>query len=384
MSAIAERKQLDVTVREIPDGQSLKGFIDVAWTMNQGDPNWVPPLRMSVSTALNRAKHPFHRHAEVAYFVAERRGRIVGRIAAVVNRLHNEFHSDSTGFFGLFECERNEATAAALFDAAAAWLRGHGMTLMRGPVNLSTNEEVASPGILVDGFDSRPTLMMGHNPSYYGELHEKAGFEKAKDLLAFLWEDRSDAPTRGVALLDRILKREGVTIRPLNLKRFRQDVDAMKEVYNSAWSRNWGFVPMTNDEFDHLAKEFRPFVDPNLCLVAEVDGEAIGFGLALPDLNEAIRHLPNGRLFPFGIFKLLWHRRKVRGLRFLTLGFKPRYQHSGLGIGFYARTWEAAQQAGYTRGEASWILEDNLEMVRAIERINGRAYRRYRLYDRPL
>lgn len=384
MPAIVEQRQLDVTIREIPDGQSLKGFIDVAWTMNQGDPNWIPPLRMSISSALNRAKHPFHRHAEVAYFVAERRGRVVGRIAAIVNHLHNEFHEDRIGFFGLFECERNEATSAALFDAAAAWLRDRGMTVMRGPVNLSTNEEVASPGILVEGFDSRPTLMMGHNPAYYGELHERAGFTKVKDLLAFYWDDPSKTPRRGVELLDRILKREGVTIRPLSLKRFRQDVDAIKEVYNAAWSKNWGFVPMTNEEFEHLAKEFRPFVDPNLCLVAEAEGEAVGFGLALPDLNEAIRHIPDGRLFPLGIFKLLWHKRKIRGMRFLTLGFRPKYQHSGLGVGFYARTWQAAADAGYTHGEASWILEDNHEMVRALERIDGRPYRRYRLYDRSL
>lgn len=384
MSAIVEDMNAVVTVREIPNGASLKRFIDVAWTMNEADPNWIPPLRMSVDTALNRAKHPFHQHAEVAYFIAERQGRVVGRIAAIDNRLHNEFHQDSTGFFGLFECEDNAATAGALFDAAGEWLRARGMSLMRGPMNFSTNEEIASPGILVEGFETRPTLMMGHNPAYYAELHEKAGFEKAKDLLAFYWDDPDATPQRGNQLLDRILKREGVTIRPLNLKRFKQDVDAIKTVYNAAWSNNWGFVPMTNDEFDHLAKEFRPFVDPNLCLIAEVDGEAIGFGLALPDLNEAIQHIPDGKLFPFGIFKLLWHKRKIRGMRFLTLGFKPKYQRSGLGVGFYARTWLAGARRGYTHGEASWILEDNLEMVRALERIDGRAYRRYRIYDRPL
>lgn len=384
MPPTAESSRAGVTVRELTDGESLSAFIDLSWTMNAADPYWVPPLRMSVSTALNRAKHPFHRHAEVAYFLAERGGKPVGRIAAIANRLHNEYHKDRVGFFGLFECEKNADTAAALFDTAAGWLRKRGMEVMRGPMNFSTNEEVASPGILIEGFDTRPTLMMGHNPRYYAELHDAAGFGKVKDLLAFYWDDPKAVPQRGLDLLGRILDREGVTIRPLNLKRFKDDVEKLKEVYNSAWSNNWGFVPMTNEEFDHLAKEFRPFVDPDLCLIAEVGDEPIGFGLALPDLNEAIRYIPDGRLFPFGLFKLLWHKRKIRGMRFLTLGFKPRYQRSGLGVGFYARTWQAGANRGYTHGEASWILEDNLEMVRALERIDGRAYRRYRIYDRAL
>lgn len=374
-----------VVVEALPKGASFSPFIEVAWTFNRDDPNWIPPLRMSVRTALNRAKHPFHEHAEVEYFLARRNGKVVGRIAAIVNHAHNEFHEDSVGFFGLFECERSQPTADALFDAAGSWLRDRGMTSMQGPMNFSTNEEIASPGILIDGFDSKPTLMMTHNPRYYEELHEAGGFDKAKDLLAFYLESSQKKPERGAALIDRLLAREGATIRTLDLKRFDQDVDAIKEVYNSAWSKNWGFVPMTDAEFDHLAKEFRPFVDPDLCLIAEgPDGEPLGFSLSLPDLNQAIRHLPDGRLFPFGLFRFLWHRRKIDGIRVLTLGFKPKLHRAGLGIGFYLKTWDNGVAKGYVRGEASWILEDNHEMVRALERMGGRPYRRYRIYERPL
>jgi GNAT superfamily N-acetyltransferase len=371
-------------IREIAPGESLKPFIDLSWTMNRGDPHWVPPLRMSVRNALDRGKHPFHAHAEVAYFLAERGGRPVGRIAAIANRLHNEFHSDRVGFFGLFECEDDPGTAAALLDAAGAWLRARGFSSMRGPMNFSTNEEVASPGVLIDGFDTPPVFMMTHNPRYYDGLLAGNGMSPSKDLVAFWMDSPEQIQYRGREMVDRILKREQATVRPLDLKRFDEDLARIKEVYNSAWSLNWGFVPMTDAEFDHLAREFRPVVDPDLCLIAEVRGEPVGFSLALPNLNEAIRHLPDGRLFPFGWARFLWHRRKIDSMRVLTLGFKPRYQRSGLGVAFYMRTFDTGIERGYTRGEASWILEDNHEMVRALERMGARIYRRYRIYDRDL
>jgi GNAT superfamily N-acetyltransferase len=369
-----------VRVREIAPGESLKPFIDLAWTINRRDPHWVPPLRSSLTTALDRKKHPFHRHAEVAYLLAERDGRAVGRIAAVVNHLHNEFHEDRTGFFGLFECEDGPATARALIAAAADWLRRRGMDRIRGPLSLSTNEEIASPGVLVEGFDSRPFVMMSHNPPYYARLLEEAGLEKAKDLFAF-WLPGVAPPERLVRGVERALEREGAVIRSLDLRRFDAEIDVIKRVYNAAWSRNWGFVPMTDAEFDHMAKEFRPVVDPDLCLIAEVRGEPVGFSLALPDLNHALRHIPDGRLFPFGIFRFLWHRRTIRGARILTLGLKPGYQHLGLGAACYLRTWQVGLAKGYDHGEASWILEDNLPMVRPLERLGARVYKRYRIFE---
>lgn len=374
---------LSIRVRELGEGESLRRFIDLAWAVNARDPMWVPPLRSSVRTLLDRGKHPFHQHAEVAYFLAERNGKAMGRIAAVVNHRHNEFHEERTGFFGLFECEDDVEAAGALIDAAAGWLRGRGMERMRGPVNLSTNEELASPGILVEGFDRPPLIAMTHNPPYYGRLLEAAGLEKAKDLLAY-WLDDPMPHERLVRGVERLARREGATVRPLDPRHFRRDVGIIKEIYNSAWQRNWGFVPMTDAQFEHMAKEFRPIADPDLCLFAEVNGEPVGFSLALPDLNQALKKIPNGRLFPFGIVRLLWEKRRIRGIRVVTLGFKPGYQHQGLGALLYLRGWQTGAEKGYTYGEASWILEDNHDMRRPLENMGARAYKRYRIYETPL
>ncbi len=370
-------------VREVPAAERLDRFIDLAWQINGGDPNWVPPLRMTVKSALDRRKHPFHRHAVVALFLAERDGRDVGRIAAIVNHSHNRVHEDRVGFFGLFECEEDPATAGALLEAAATWLRERGMTCMRGPVNLSTNDEIASPGILVEGFQSRPYVMMSHNPAYYAALMEGAGLQKARDLFAYHF-DSPELPERLTRGFDRLLERAGATLRPLRIKHFREDLDAIKRIYNAAWSRNWGFVPMTDEEFEHLASEFRPIVDPDLCLIAEIGGEPIGFSLALPDLNEALVHIPDGKLLPLGIFRFFWHRRRIRQMRVLTLGIRPEYRHLGLGAAFYARTWQTGVAKGYVRGEGSWILDENAEMAKPMERLGARVSRRYRIFERPL
>jgi len=380
---VAHRRP-EITVREIPPGESLRPFIDLAWTINRHDPRWVPPLRRSLESALDRARHPFHAHAEVAYFLARRDGRPVGRIAAIVNQLHNSFHEDRSGFFGFFECEDEQSTADALLEAASAWLADRGRDRMLGPMNFSTNEEVSSPGILVEGFQYPPTVMMSHNPSYYPALLERAGLSKGQDLIAFWAEDPDAVRQRGKQSIERILEREGATVRTLDLKRFRDEVGRIKEVYNSAWSRNWGFVPMSDAEFDHLAKEFRPVVDPDLCLIAEVGGEPVGFSLALPNLNEVFRHLPDGRLFPLGWAKFLWYRRKIRSIRVMTLGFKPRYHRSGLGPALYWTAFNNALSKGYTCGEASWILADNHNIVRPLERMGIDPYKRYRIYERKL
>jgi len=370
-------------VKEISDGRPLDAFIDLAWQINGSDPLWVPPLRMSVRTALDRSKHPFHHHADLAYFLAERSGHPVGRIAAIVNHGHNEYHADRTGFFGLFESIEDPDVARALLEAAADWLQRRGMTSMRGPMNFSTNEEISSPGVLIEGFDTPPMAMMSHNPPYYGALLEGAGLVKAKDLVAF-WLDDPNPPERLVRGMDRVVQRMGAVIRQLDLSRFRHEVDVIKDIYNSAWSRNWGFVPMTDAEFEHLAKEFRPIVDPSLCLIAEVRGEPVGFSLAIPNINHALKKLPDGRLFPFGLFRFLWHKRKIRGIRVITLGFKPGYQHSGLGAALYLHCWLNGTARGYDHGEASWILEDNLDMVLPLERMGARPYKRYRIFERPL
>jgi GNAT superfamily N-acetyltransferase len=372
-----------VRIREMAPGERLGPFLDVAWTYNAADPQWVAPLRMVLETVLNPRKHPFHHHAAVQLFLAERAGAVVGRIAATVNRLHNETHGDRTGFFGLFECEDDPATARALLDAAAEWLRAQGMESMQGPMNLSTNEEISSPGILVDGFDTPPYITMSHNPRYYAGLMDAAGMTKCKDLLAY-HIPRNDVPERLQRGVDAILRRHGATVRPMEMKRFAQEAAVIKDVYNSAWSLNWGFVPFTDEEFDHVAKDMKQIVDPDLCLIAEADGQAVGFSLTLPDVNQALRHLPSGRLFPFGLFKFLWHKRKINRARVITLGFKPGYQHAGLGAAFYLKTFLNSQARGYREGEGSWILEDNWDMRHAMEKMGCYVYKTYRVYERAL
>lgn len=374
----------EVAVREVPRGAPLKPFIDFAWTVNAADPQWVPHLRMAIEPVLDRDRHPFHQHADVAYFLAERGGRTAGRIAAVVNHRYNQHHApDRTGFFGFFECIDDPAVARALLDAAAGWLRARGMESMRGPMNFSTNDEFSSPGVLVHGFDTPPAVMMSHNPPYYDGLMDEAGMAKCKDLVAY-WIG-PDIPERLRNAMDRLANRAGVTIRSVRMKNLEAEVARVQEVYNAAWSQNWGFVPMTEAEFAHMAKEMRPVVDADLVLLAEkADGEPIGFLLALPDLNRAFHHLPDGRLFPFGVFKFLWHRRKIRTARLLTLGLKPGYQHLGLGAAMYTRLLQIGVAKGYTGAEGSWILEDNHEMCTALEKLGAAQYKRYRVYDRPL
>lgn len=372
-----------VRVRALRADEPLKRFVDVAWHVNAADPHWVPPLRMALNAVLDRRKHPFHRHAEVAYFLAEREGRAVGRIAAIVNHRHNEFHGDRVGFFGFFEAEDDTSVARALVEAAAAWLRERGMDRMRGPMNFSTNEEAASPGVLVEGFDTSPSVMMTHNPPYYERLLEDAGLTREKDLLAYLIETH-EPPERLVRGAEAMLKRAGVTVRTLDIRRFRQEVNLIKEVYNSAWSLNWGFVPMTDAEFEFIARDLKPVVDPHLCLIAEADGRPVGFSLTLPDLNQALRKLPNGRLLPLGIFRFLRERRRIRHARVMTLGFTPEYRHRGLGAALYVRTFLEGGARGFRSAEASWMLEDNWEIRRAMERVGARAYKRYRLFAQAL
>ena len=383
-SASVSLSHAPATIREIGRGESVKPFIDFSWTINARDPQWVPPLRSIFNALLDRENHPFYEHAEVALFVAERRGKIVGRIAATANYRANEFQGNTTGYFGLFECVDDEAVAHALLDRAAAWLKAKGRTSMQGPFNLSTNDELYSGGVLIEGFDTPPVFMMGHNPPYYQRLVESAGFEKTKDLLAY-WLPHNQPPQRLLDGVERLGRREGWRTRPVNMKRFKEEVGIVMGVYNSAWERNWGFIPMTEREFDGMAKEFRPVVDPNLVIIAEnSEGEPIGFMLALPDINRVFARLKDGRLFPFGWLKFLWYKRKIKTARLLTLGMKPGYQRSGIGAALYLKCFQQGAENGYENAEASWILEDNGPMRQALEKIGAYVYKTYRVYERPL
>jgi GNAT superfamily N-acetyltransferase len=337
-----------------------------------------------VSLLLSREKNPFFEHAEAEYFLAERGAEVVGRIAAISNRLHNETHGDRVGFFGFFECVDDQAVADALLDAAAAWCRSKGHDVLRGPASFSVNDEC---GLLVDGFETPPTLMMPHNPRYYVTLLERAGFAKAKDLLVY----QGGHPTRYKPVPDRLTRatevirqRMGITLRPLDMKNFEREVESIKELYNANWEKNWGFVPMTEHEIDHLAEQFKPVVVPKMVPMAEKDGKIIGFGLALPDLNVVFRGNRSGKMFPV-VLKLLWalKMKRIRRARILLLGVLPEYRGKGVDAMLYHWVWTKSAEQGIYWGEAGWILEDNPAMNAGLEKMTFTVYKTYRLYDRP-
>ena len=368
-----------VAVRSVRTASDLKRFIALPYALHRGDPFWVPPLRMDVRKLLSREKNPFFQHAEAEYYVAERDSRVVGRIAAIHNRSHNEIHEDGVGFFGFFETINDPDVANALFGTAAGWLRDRGLQVIRGPVSFSTNDEC---GLLVDGFDKPPTVLTPYTPPYYVTLTEAAGFAPAKDLFQFQ-TTQNQLPERLVRGARLIAERKGIRLRHLDMKQFRDEVERIKRIYNRAWEKNWGFIPMTDAEIDHMAKDMKPVVVPELVVFAEHEGEVIGFAAALPDLNVALKTNPSGRLFP-GILKILWAARKIDRIRILLLGLMPEYRRSGADALMYHWIWEKGYALGYRWAEAGWILEDNTAMINGLTRMTFEHYKTLRLYDRAV
>lgn len=307
-------------------------------------------------------------------------GEVRGRISAIANRAHNEFWHDSVGFYGFFESENNQSVANALFDAAAASLKAQGLDTMRGPMNFSTNEEC---GLLVDGFDTPPAVMMTHNPPFYADLHEAAGFVKAKDLLAYQMHI-GELTDRVRNIGKKLEERMDFKFRLFNTKDFKGEVERFKVIYNSAWEENWGFVPMTDEEIDVMAESLKMVLDPRLIQFAETsDGKTVGFILALPDLNVIFKKL-NGKLFPFGIIRVLLNKRKTHRARVLAMGVLPEYRKKGIDTVLYMRAYEIGTAAGYHWGEFSWVLEDNELMNSAARSMGSTAYKTWRIYDRKI
>jgi GNAT superfamily N-acetyltransferase len=392
--AVAAEKQItdfplpplpsDVEVTPVRTSAERTAFIRLTYSIYKGDPNFVPHLEMERRDFMDPRKHPFFEFGQVEFFLARRAGKVVGRIAAVSNPRYNEFQGTNAGFFGLFECVNDAGVARALFEAAAEWLRARGFTSVLGPMSYSTNGEV---GLLIDGFTTPPAIMTTYNPPWYAALIEANGFTKAKDLYAWELSSSTPPPEKVARIAEKIRQREGVTVRPVNLKEFDAEVARVKAMYNSAWERNWGFVPMTEHEFDHLARDLKQMVRPELALVAEVKGEPVGFALTIPDANEAIK-VANGRLttfgLPIGLAKLLMASRRIRRLRLVLLGTVEGYRRRGLDAILYLDTLNKARELGYEGGEISWTLEDNHLVNRAIESMGGQRSKTYRVYEKPL
>ncbi|MBI4517590.1 MAG: N-acetyltransferase [Deltaproteobacteria bacterium] len=359
----------------------LRQFIRFPFRLYAGDPHWVAPLLLERRQFFNQRRNPFFHHAEAAYFVARRGTEVAGTIAAAVDGNYVAFHQAAIGYFGFFECIDDDDVAASLFAAARTWLRAHGMTIMRGPNNFTTNQEV---GLLVDGFDCDPVVLTTYNPPYYQRLYEQVGLIKAKDLYAY-WLDAGPAPPALVEAAERTRRRHQVRIAKMNLRDYGNEAKRVQRIYNQAWAGNWGFVPVSDEEILDLARNLRLLADPDLALFAYVDGEAepVGFVLCLPDINRALKPL-RGRLFPLGWLRLLWARRHIDFLRIFTLGVLPDHHPLGIGALLYLETWQSGLRKGYRAGEMSWILEDNGPMNAALQLMGARIYKRWRIYDQTL
>ena len=361
----------------VEDRKALRQFVELPYTLYRDDPHWVAPLRIAVKELLDRRKHPFYLDAEAEFFLALDDGRPVGRIAAILDKANNRFHQENAGFFGFFECVDNQDVAGELLSRARQWLVERGAQVIRGPVNPSTNYEC---GMLVEGFDLDPMIMMTYNPPYYPVLMERAGLRKAKDLLAYTCPTAALESRKIDRLAERATGLRGVRVRPIDLKNFEADVERVWNLYNSAWSRNWGFIPMSREEFAAMGKEMKQILKPDLILIGEIGDRPVGFALALPDINQALKPA-RGRLFPTGLLKILYHQRLITNVRVLTLGVVEEYRTSGLGAVLYATLIRNGRKLGFHEVEMSWILEDNVLMNRSALLMGAKRYKTYRIYE---
>jgi hypothetical protein len=337
---------------------------------------------MMVRDLLDTKRNPFYKLADRRLFVARRNGRLIGRIAAIENRAHNSFHGDRVGFFGFFEAIDDGEVAASLFAAAREWLAARGLTSIRGPTNPSTNHDC---GLLVEGFDQHPQFLTPWNPPHYEALIRGAGFSAAKDLLGY-WlpygEPGYHVPPRIGALAQRAAEKANLTFRDLDARRFWEEVEICWTIYNSAWEQNWGFVPMSRDEFMHMAKSLKPLLVPQFAFVAEIRGEPAGFMLCTPDYNLVMKRIPNGRLIPFGFAKILLAKSRIRTGRIMALGIKEQFRSGSILPVFMHEAARRAIAYGSPGAEASWVLEENQAMRQPIEAFGGRVYRRWRIFER--
>ncbi len=373
-----------IRIEKVEGRRALQQFIDFPHDLFAGDPNYVPELFMAQEALLNRKKSPFFKHSTAEYFLARSaEGKIVGRIAAIRNNNYLQFTGEKAGFFGFFDVVEDYEVAQALLDTAADWLRREGLEQIIGPTNLSTNETC---GVLIENFTEPPFVLTTYNPPYYAGLLDRYGFVKNVDLLSYeLFSDRLDPKMQAVgAQLEARLARRGITIRTINMQDFDREVEKFLPVYNSAWDQNLGFVPMTEDELRQMGKDLKMALDSDLVFFAEKDGQVIGVGLTVPNLNEVFIKIPRGRLFPTGFLKFLFGRKSIKSARAVALGILPEYRRIGLDVCMYVRSYQTALRKGIHRAEASWILENNELMNRALLQMGGKVFRRHRIYEKTL
>jgi len=367
----------------VTSAKQQKQFIDFPHDLYANDPNYVPELYVGQRELLSQKKNPFFQHSKAQCFLAYENNKIVGRIAAIYNRNYNEYADRNVGFFGLFDVIDNLEVSKALLDQVIDWCKTEEVTAMIGPTNFTTND---TAGLLVDGFDAPPSVMMVYNKPYYLTHLQQYGFKKTKDLLAYevTEEEVNMKSVKLATMLQERLARKGITVREANLKKLNEEIAGVREIYRSAWDKNWGFVPATDAEFDHLAEGLKLIIDPKFVQIAEHDGKMIGFALAVPDINQITKNIKRGRLFPTGVFKLLLGKRKIKKIRIILLGVVEEYRKMGIEGVFYARIISNGLAKGVHTAEASWILEDNEMMNKGLQNINARVTKRYRILELPL
>lgn len=373
-----------IEISRVTSDRDRDAFIKFPWRIYRNDPAWVPPLIIERKEFLDRHKHPFYKHGDAALFLARRDDQIVGRIMASDDPRYNELHQTNVGCFGLFESIDDRDVAAALFEAAAKWLRARGRDEMMGPIDYSTNYMCA---LLVDGFQYPPTILTAHNPPYYAALIENYSFVKAKDWYAWWFSEFPAAAERLRKIAMARAGKLGVKIRKANLKKIGQESQRIRTIYNQAWAKNWGFVPFTEAEMDHIAKEMKPLIVPEAMLIAEIRDDPVGFVIGVPDINVALRHI-NGRLtcfgLPIGLLKLLYYRFfKIRTGRLIALGVVEKFRRAGIAEMLVLGLMDAAFKRGFT-GELSMTLEDNVMVNRFIEAMGASKYKTYRIYGKLL
>ena len=359
-----------------------KRFIEFIYDFYQDAEHWVPPLRMDQKKLIDTDKNPFFHNAEIELFIAEKDGKDVGRIAAIVDHRFNDFHKTKTGHFGFFECINDQHTANLLFRVASDWLRDKGMNKVIGPASPSMMDTI---GVLIDGFDRDPYVLMPYNYDYYDDLIKASGFQKEMDLYAYMVDTETvsmDRMNRAMKIVKHRLP--DINIRPVDLKNLKSEIDIVRDIFNQAWKKNWGFIPLTEAEFDAVAKDLKFIIDTDFAHIAEMEGKPVGFSIGIPNINEILKTM-NGNLFPFGIFKLLWKKRKLNSLRTALMGVVPEHQGKGIDALLHHRSIQNGLKGeNKTESEMSWVLESNPEMIRVAERIGGKLDKTYRMYSKAL
>ncbi|MEO0072840.1 MAG: hypothetical protein ABIK10_05355 [candidate division WOR-3 bacterium] len=369
-----------ITVAEVKTQNDLRDFIHLPWIIYRNDPYWVPPLISDLKETLSTDKNPFFRHADLKLFIARRDNITVGRVAAIIDYNYCKYHNKSVAFFGFFETINDFTVAEALLHQVCEYAQNKGMKEIYGPANPSLNDEA---GFLIEGFNSPPCIKMSYNPPYYLEFVEKFGFQKIKDLYSFYIDLTMQPPEKLLRVVNAIKSRKEIMVRPVNLKKLKDDLIKIKEIYNNAWSNNWDFAPMTDEEIDYLARKLKPIVVPEIVQIAEIAGEPAGMSIGLPDYNQILKHL-NGRLFPFGFIKFIIYRNKIDGARLWALGVKNKFRNIGLDALLYYETFIGGIKKGYKWGDVGWVLEDNYSIINPILLWDAKLYKKYRIYHLSL